>query len=192
MTSDKAYDLICNVYATFGKSAPSRHAGVVDVITERIAPVPDRVATEILKKLQDLDSMPSNLGKAIMDVWETWKLENPRAMYKEACPMCGGYGGFEAYERPADGKIHHFFAFCPHCAQRREGFRYLTPKQWEALGVLCMPPDYEGGKLQFEYDYELVPKPAGGDGKIFRDLKALKLRMNRRTGYDRGYGMESA
>lgn len=191
MTSDTAYDLICNLYATFGRSAPARHAGVVAVITEKIAPVPDRVAPEILKKLQELDNMPSNLGKAIMGAWETWQMENPRAMYKETCATCGGQGGFDAYRQFPDGKYHHFFAFCPTCATRRQGYHYLTQRQWRELGVLCMPPGYPGGKLQFEYDNGLAEIPPVEPATSFRSMKALKLLMNRRTGYDRSYGLNS-
>lgn len=191
MTHDMAYNLICSLYATFGRSAPSRSSAVVAVITERIASVPDNVAADIRRKLEELDSMPSNLGKAIIGAWETWQMENSRAVYRETCPVCDGGKGFEAYEKLEDGTVHHFFAPCPNCSIRRKGFRYLTPKQWKTQGVLCMPPGYPGGKLQFEYDYGITEKPEDSP-KSYRNMRALKLLMNHRTGYDRGYAMQDA
>lgn len=164
MTGEMAFNLICSLYATFGKTAPSRSSGIVTAITERIEKVPDQAAADIRKKLQELDNMPSNLGKAIMGAWETWQMENPRAVYREACPLCDGQGGFDIYKL-LDGKRRHFFAYCPACSTRREGYRYLTPKQWGELGVLCMPPRYPGGKLQYEYDHGITTPPGRRCGK---------------------------
>lgn len=191
MTDRNVYEMVCMIYALFSKAAPRQDSASVQALVDNLRDIPDDLSGYIYRKFQDLDSLPQNLTKACRGFWETWKMENPRSVYREQCQTCRGSGGFEAYEKLSDGTVHHFFAMCPQCAAKKEGFRYLTPSQWETRGVLCMPPGYPGGKLQFEYDYGITEKPEDSP-KSYRNMRALKLLMNHRTGYDRGYAMQNA
>ncbi len=160
-------------------------------ITTNTAEIPDTVSGYVYERFKLLDSLPQNMTKAILGAWETWKLENPRAVYREACKQCGGNSGFDCWEKVTDDEgvetLHHFFAFCPACRKQREGHLYLTPRQWKERGVLVMPVGYKGGKLQFEADNGLRTVPEHNP-HVLKSLKGLKLHMNRRTGYDRDLG----
>lgn len=192
MTETKAYELISAIYSLFGRNCPSRTSPVVTAITTNTKEIPDTVSGYVYERFKSLDNLPQNLTKTILGAWETWKMENPRAVYREQCQICGGNGGFDCWERleSEEGeKIHHFFGFCPSCQQRREGYLYLTPGQWAKRGVLVMPVGYTGGKIQFEVDNGLRNVPERTPC-IEKSLKGLKLRMNHRMGYSREYGRE--
>ena len=194
MTEAKAYELVSAIYALFGRQCPARTSPVVTAITTNTAEIPDTVSGYVYERFKLLDSLPQNMTKAILGAWETWKLENPRAVYREACKQCGGNSGFDCWEKVTDDEgvetLHHFFAFCPACRKRREGHLYLTPRQWKERGVLVMPVGYKGGKLQFEADNGLRTVPEHNP-HVLKSLKGLKLHMNRRTGYDRDLGLVS-
>ena len=194
MTEAKAYELVSAIYALFGRQCPARTSPVVTAITTNTAEIPDTVSGYVYERFQLLDSLPQNMTKAILGAWETWKLENPRAVYRETCKQCGGNSGFDCWEKVTDDEgvetLHHFFAFCPACRKQREGHLYLTPRQWKERGVLVMPVGYKGGKLQFEADNGLRTVPEHNP-HVLKSLKGLKLHMNRRTGYDRDLGLVS-
>ena len=193
MTEAKAYELVSAIYALFGRQCPARTSPVVTAITTNTAEIPDTVSGYVNERFKLLDSLPQNMTKAILGAWETWKLENPRAVYREACKQCGGNSGFDCWEKVTDDEgvetLHHFFAFCPACRKQREGHLYLAPRKWKERGVLVMPVGYKGGKLQFEADNGLRTVPEHNP-HVLKSLKGLKLHMNRRTGYDRDLGLE--
>lgn len=194
MTESRTYELVASIYSLFGRREPDRHSAIVATVARNTEHIPDSVMGYVYEKFKNLDTLPLNLTKAILGAWETWQMENPRSVYRETCPTCGGLGGFDCWALTEGGedaprRAGHFFAFCPSCSsRRREGLLYLTPRQWEARGVLVMPPGYPGGVLQFEADNGMRDAPEH-DAAVVRSLRNLKLTMNHRTGYGRDYGV---
>ena len=155
MTEDVLYSCLQDIFAIFGRREPARHSAVVQVLMadESVKEIPDGVRDYVINRFKQLDTMPANLVKAFRGAWETYQLENPASIYREACQTCSGNGGWEAWEPDEDGGMHHFFA------------------PWR--GCLVMPSGYKGGRLQFEADHGLSPL---GTGKVSRDFAALRKR----------------
>ena len=189
MSPEKCHELLGLIYSLFGKKAPERGSAIENTIVLCTGQVPDSLMGYIFEIFQRQDSMPQNLSKAILGAWETWQMENPRAVYRESCRTCGGEGGFDCWQ-PDGEKVRHFFAFCPACQRHREGHLYLTPKQWKARGVLVMPVGYPGGKLAFETENG-IREAVEEFNYIEKSRHGLHMTMNRRTGYARDYAQES-
>lgn len=175
MTEDVLYSCLQDIFAIFCRREPARHSAIVQVLIndESVKEIPDGVRDYVISRFKQLDTMPANLVKAFRGAWETYQLENPASIYREACQTCSGNGGWEAWEPDEDGSMHHFFAPCPKCGPRKGGRVYPHPSALLQRGCLVMPSGYKGGRLQFEADHGLSPL---GTGKVSRDFAALRKR----------------
>lgn len=169
------YNLACRIYSTFGRNEPSVSSGVVRALSANVKEIPDRIAEYIYDRICQQDNLPQNLTRAFRGAWETYRMENPNAVYRETCPSCGGTGGWDAWE--PDGKgWHHFFAVCPACGPKKEGRVWRDPRQLRSRGCLVRPTSV--GMIDFMRSNNLTPP---GDGSIARSFREVRAKMGVRS-----------
>lgn len=176
MTESTVYDVLCEIYAVFQRTAPARSARIVSKLAEKCEDIPDYVAEYIEDSVTQQKTLPVNIVQAFRDAWNAYCLANPEAGgERSSCPVCGGAGGWEAWEPMEGGAwMHHFFALCPKCRPRKDGRKYPHPYELQKRGVLVMPSDYYGGRLAFEKAHDLSPM---GTTDISRSMLELRARM---------------
>ena len=155
MTEETAYRCLVAIYGIYGKVAPAAGSATVKMLAQRVTDIPDRLASYVVDKVGDQNTLPQNLSKAFRGAWHTWQMENPNQMHTEACRVCGGFGGWNYYHNDEDGILREYFSFCPVCSWK-EGRKCKTQAELEELGLLVLPNDYPGGRLKFFADLELV------------------------------------
>lgn len=155
MRQDKFDDMIRQVYATFGRSAPA--GDVRAVIWDKVSDVPDEAVPFLADQLCNRDELPRNVSKALMDAWGAWKSQNPTRIIREHCPHCHDQAVFHCWGAdPETGRWHKFAVACPHCQTPADGSRAPADlRAMKAAGVLIMPPDYRGGPVAFDRDKQL-------------------------------------
>lgn len=178
MLTDRTYELITLIYATFGKSAPSRSSMVFSALQDNTSEIPDECFDWIYSKAQELDSLPSNLTKFFRSCWDMWKTDNPGRLYREACPECGGEGGtyfFKLNDMP-DGsrKWQQCFSPCPVCTwipPRLKDIirpRCFTKRQLEERArrepnITLMPDSYKGNVARWRLEMHVDAAPENQD-----------------------------
>ena len=159
MTPDTCYSLICTIYTTFQRACPSRQSPVFENLFTRLADIPDEHASGIRENIEQLDSLPQNLGKAILGAWETYKMEHGIRQQRRYCPTCQNDGGWMTIRRTPDGPLAYRYAFapCPACGVPISEQPLLSRKQLEESGAIIVPPNYPGGWLKFLADKGFKP-----------------------------------
>lgn len=189
MTPDICYSLICTIYTTFQKTCPSRQSPVFANIFDRLKDVPDEHARGIRERIEELDTMPQNLGKAILGAWETYKMEHGVRKERGYCPTCQNDGGWQTVRQDKDGKVVVAFAPCPSCSQSvLPEVRLLNRRELEASGALVVPPHYPGGWRKFLADKHIT---AGFSpdylSRMPAEIRESCRRIADRAGYDHGF-----
>lgn len=123
MTRQTFDQMLGQIYGTFGRQRPAYSTGAYATLDARVndeSRLPDTAAEYISRAIREYDSLPVNLGKAIMREFGNWLSENPQAKAKEyACPQCdAGYAkeveaGF-FWAEDATGKKQIFKCACNH------------------------------------------------------------------------------
>ena len=158
MTEENVHCALSEIYAIFGKTAPSRSSMVVEVIANRVTDIPDRVREYIVDRVSQNKTMPSNMVQAFRDAWDSYCLAHPSAKASGSkCQYCYGNGGWN-YFKVIGGKTGQFWSFCPHCTPQNETTR-KTPRQLQEEGALVVPSTYPGGLAKFRIDYGIDPVP---------------------------------
>lgn len=132
------------IYGAFGRQRPSYGSPAYRAIERRVngeRPLPDDAAKYIAEAMADYDSLPSNLGKAIMAEFFNWLSEHPeKRQAQSACPDCskGLHGWFWIWTKdglPAIAK----------CSCNRDPrfakFPAMTRKQAKDRGYMLENPD---------------------------------------------------
>lgn len=207
MTEDVAYALMERMYNTFGKSVPKQNSGQFQVLFENVQNVPDVCAKYIARKMSDLDSMPQNLSKFFWTCWESWKLDNPDQLTREACPECGGTGGvayFRCFPKPnGKSKWIECFSPCPQCTwipqrlkEKVRPFCYtkreLEEKARRDSTYVLLPEEYKGNTALFRLQMQIDPLPPNpyfpswleGFRQRFREGKAAMNAKAKPAEYD--------
>lgn len=88
--------MIVEVFAAFGKREPTQR--IRDAVFRRIANLPDSFLPYAQKRLEDMDSLPQNLGRYLLrELWYDFLDENPRLRAAErsvyGCAECGRHQG---------------------------------------------------------------------------------------------------
>ena len=198
MREDIAYSMVCTLYATFGKAAPSRGAAVFQAVYNRIADISDQAADYITEHLQDGDELPKNLGKAILAQFFNWQAENGIKAEKRYCQTCQGKEGWETirFHPRFKGVLVFAWAPCPDCSAHLipHGFKPMYRKDLEEDGALVIPPNYPGGRSGYCRDYGLINHDGESvvAGHLPKNVHDLFVKMNHRTGYARDYGQADA
>lgn len=108
--------MLDEIYGAFGKARPAPGSPAYRAIERRVngeRPLPDKCARYIAEAMQDYDSLPTNVGKAIIGEFMNWLSENPDKRAKEfSCPECsrGTPGFFWAWEK--DGTPYSLKCAC--------------------------------------------------------------------------------
>lgn len=158
MTEENVHCALSEIYAIFGKNAPSRSSMVVEVIANRVTDIPDRVREYIVDRVSQNKTMPSNMVQAFRDAWDSYCQAHPSAKAAGSkCQYCYGNGGWN-YFKVIGGKTGQFWSFCPHCTPQNEATR-KTPRQLQEEGALVVPSTYPGGLAKFRIDYGIDPMP---------------------------------
>lgn len=158
MTEQTVFDVLGEIYTVFQRTAPARSSRIVSKIAEKCEDIPDYAAGYIEDQISLLNTMPSNFVKAFREAWNSYQAASGDASGEgQKCPVCGGAGGWEAWEPMEGGWWHHFFALCPKCRPRKDGGKYPHPLELQKRGVLVMPSDFFGGRLAFEKAHGLNP-----------------------------------
>lgn len=150
MTESTVHSAISEIYAIFGKNAPSRSSTVVEVIARRVEDIPDRVRDYIVDRVAQNKALPANLSQAFRDAWDSYCQAHPTAAGRgNKCQYCYGNGGWNYFK--AFGEAWHpfpFWSFCPHCTPMNEATR-KTPRQLQDEGAKVVPSNYPGGVERF-------------------------------------------
>ena len=158
MTEENVHCALSEIYAIFGKTAPSRSSMVVEVIANRVTDIPDRVREYIVDRVSQNKTMPSNMVQAFRDAWDSYSKAHPSAKAAGSkCQYCYGNGGWNDF-KVIGYKTGQFWSFCPHCTPQNEATR-KTPRQLQEEGALVVPSTYPGGLAKFRIDYGIDPMP---------------------------------
>ena len=133
MNESYFYEKLRMIYGTFGKAFPAEH--IRDAIFRRVEDLPDAFMDFALKRLENQESLPANLGMHLRQLlWPDYLEKHPRLKAKDkACPDCDPAlpGLFWAWD--AKG-----FRYRQKCACNHDpGFGHiqgLTRRQVEARG----------------------------------------------------------
>lgn len=108
------------IYGAFGRQRPASGSPAYRAIERRVngdeRQLPDDCARFIAEAIADYDSLPTNLGKAIIGEFFNWLSENPKKRAAPfSCPECssGLHGFFWAWDK--DGNL-----FCLKCSCNRQ------------------------------------------------------------------------
>ena len=177
MTEENVHCALSEIYAIFGKNAPSRSSMVVEVIANRVMDIPDRVREYIVDRVSQNKTMPSNMVQAFRDAWDSYCLAHPSAKASGSkCQYCYGNGGWN-YFKVIGGKTGQFWSFCPHCTPQNEATR-KTPRQLQEEGALVVPSTYPGGLAKFRIDYGIDPMPPKSHAR--QTIEKLRAMMAQR------------
>ena len=191
MREDTVFSMVCTLYATFGKSAPSRGSAVFQAIYDRISDISDESAEYITEHIQDADTLPVNLGKAILAQYFNWQGENGIKVERSYCRECQGKGGWETIrDHPLfPGKPHFAWAPCPVCSSHLIPFgkQGRNRKQLEESGAWVVPPNYPGGRSEYMAKFGLYGAKSVEDPAMVKSVREAQRRMNHQTGYARDY-----
>ena len=158
MTEENVHCALSEIYAIFGKTAPSRSSMVVEVLANRVTDIPDRGREYIVDRVSQNKTMPSNMVQAFRDAWDSYCQAHPSAKAAGSkCQYCYGNGGWN-YFKVGGGKTGQFWSFCPHCTPQNEATR-KTQRQLHEEGALVVPSTYPGGLAKFRIDYGIDPMP---------------------------------
>lgn len=128
--------LLTEVYAAFGKTAPSEGSTPFQSIYRRINDgnvIPDECAQDLAFALCEYDSLPINLGKAIRSEYYKWQLQHPGKFVKrQSCPQCGKR--LTGYVWLNDGKGRNIIARCQ-CNTWDDSMPIATPEFLAATGL---------------------------------------------------------
>lgn len=178
MTEENVHCALSEIYAIFGKTAPSRSSMVVEVIANRVTDIPDRVREYIVDRVSQNKTMPSNMVQAFRDAWDSYCQAHPSAKAAGSkCQYCYGNGGWN-YFKVIGGKTGQFWSFCPHCTPQNEATR-KTPRQLQEEGALVVPSTYPGGLAKFRIDYGIDPMPPQ-DSHARQTIEKLRAMMAQR------------
>lgn len=187
MTEDTVYSAISEIYAIFGKNAPSRSSTVTEVIARRVEDIPDRVRDYIVDRVAMQKALPANLSQAFRDAWESYCLAHPTAKAEKAyCRMCYGNGGW-VYFKVIEGRTCQFWSFCPHCTPENEATR-KTPRQLQDEGALVVPSNYTGGVARFRMDYGIDTAAPVNEyvARSIENIRAMMAAQRIQPGYAEG------
>lgn len=146
---------------------------------DKVRDVSSKHCVEITKRIEDMERLPGNLSKAILDIAsvldpaqseESGKWANP-------CPECdpGRWKGQIVYfTRLTDGRIAKHFTDCALCrpASANKG----TRKELAAIGVMVPPTPGDVGAWYFRMFKANNPGATSGSGHDFSGMLGDKRR----------------
>ena len=186
MTAHIVFDLVRQIYATFGKKEPLESSGIVQTLAANVSDIPDSAAQYIYERIADQNAMPANLTKAFKEAWNAYCAANPDAVkyQRPVCRYCFSNGGWTYFKRDG-GKWWQFWSKCPHCTVEdpKSNAPRKTPSQLMSEGALVVPSDYPGGVVQFRQAYGIDP-PAPKVEYVHRSIENLRGMVKRvQAGY---------
>ena len=135
--------MLDEIYSAFGRQRPAHGTAAYNSLWRRVCEeraVPNEAAKAIAYALCDRDSLPLNLGKAILAEFENWLAEHPeRRVHARACIDCDPEmpGFFWAFT--AEGK--RLLCKCACNQDRRlENVQAWTRRQAQEAGLLLSDP----------------------------------------------------
>jgi len=146
---------------------------------ERVRDVSSNDCIEITKRLEDLERLPGNLGKAILDIASVLSpaQSTEAGRWHNPCPECdpGRWKGQIVYfTRLTDGRIAKCFANCALCSP--SSVNRATRKDLVAIGVMVPPTPNDVGAWYFRMFLANNPGVASGSGHDFEGLLGNKRR----------------
>lgn len=103
MTDTVLHGILEDIYAAFGKNAPSFASRQFENVQRRTAHIPDEVALDIRGMLEESADMPKNIGLALQNAWDSWLKAHPerKAHEQRFCGNChNGYRIFHSDAQP--------------------------------------------------------------------------------------------
>lgn len=135
MTEFEFEGLCTALQGTFGKPVPP---GTKNRTWLRVKHVPSQHVKDIIERLEDTkDSMPTNLGKAILDIWAAVDSHAGEGAEK-GCANCDGDGTITGYRKdPKTGQVTPYVCACERCYP---GHKYAGSRaKMLALGYMVCP-----------------------------------------------------
>jgi len=142
MTDMELNRVLETIYASFGRTRPAKGTPIYAVIAKKTQDVPDAAADFITSAISDLDTIPTNMGKAIYAKYLAWLEAHPEfSKQKAGCPECReGWLWFFSSRRPFGCVVK-----CPRCS----GGDAEVVEKYRRAGVDEMPVDFRGSPTQY-------------------------------------------
>lgn len=170
--------LLASVQATFPGTKPfstdSKHRWF-----EKVRDVSSSHCVEITKRIEDMDRLPGNLGKAILDIAGVLAPAQGEdaGKWHNTCPECdpGRWKGQIVYfTRLTDGRIAKHFTDCALC--RPASANKSTRRELAAIGVMVPPTPNDVGAWYFRMFMANNPGATSGSGHDFSGMLGDKKR----------------
>lgn len=155
MTNEQFFKFWNDTHAAFGyEGQEKKRLSAFKRTFERVEHVPFEALRFVQSRIEDLDSLPRNLGKAILGGWLEWKSRNPDRVVSEQsyggskdCLYC--CDGFIYASRDKVSKVYPdaeypFFFRCAHCGGGVGNFLAKTRDQLESEGYRITKPEFVG------------------------------------------------
>jgi hypothetical protein len=136
--------------STFGKQIPKSSK---DRTWERVQNIPGKHVKSIISRIEDTrDTLPQNLGKAILEAWTAIDGSAGQETVRAHCTHCDGDGSIMCYRKdPKTGEIHTSVAFCATC---RPGTDYsATRDQLRTAGFMVCPTSDKEAQHRWWFAY---------------------------------------
>lgn len=135
--------MIEEIYSAFGRKTPERDSAAYRSLWRRVCEersVPNEAAKAIAYALCEYDTLPSNLGKAIIREFEQWLSANPQAKaHVHCCPDCSTDTPGFFWLWTADGQRKLCKCACNR-DPRFDRFTPMTRRQAQDAGYLLSDP----------------------------------------------------
>lgn len=145
------------IYSNFGRSAPAQGSPMYRNLHRRICEergaIPDEAAGEIAYAFSEYDSLPQNVGKAILAEYSRWRANHPdRVARRGMCPDCDPRAG-AGYVYLHDAQGRNYLARCVCNDDEDSDLPMATSDRIQALGLAR-------GYVINPYKMDAVPSPS--------------------------------
>ncbi|MBI9113254.1 hypothetical protein [Maridesulfovibrio ferrireducens] len=141
-----------DIHSTFGIDSGTKiKLAAYNRTFEKVEHVPAEALKLIQSRIEDLDTLPRNLSKAILNGWYEWKSRNPDRLRAEqesgakgGCPNCHD-GYIWAKGIPFGSKLvtpNPYVFRCGHCGGGEGAIPKATREGLEAAGYIITNPAY--------------------------------------------------
>lgn len=145
------------IYSNFGRNAPAHGTPMWNNLNRRLEAIPDEAAKEIAYAFSEYDTLPMNLGKAILAEFSRWKSNHPEKIRKrDMCPYCNAGTAGWCYAHDANGKNYLLRCTCntdtdPTAPEAAMATRQYLEQHGLTFGKAINPADPDGTKGTYDF-----------------------------------------